>query len=200
MRHASRLRPGLRAPSFRDMRSFSTSGRCGLAALACAAALLVASCAAPGPTGYRGLTGKFGYVDERVGDDTWRVVYYANTETPRTRVDQLALYRAAELARERGARHFAVMEKDFEREEEQRSIRDAPPPGFETAGAGMGSEATLSVTRDDRRLDERAVSVRLRSELLVRPYDAAPPSGAMRLYDTETVLRQLGPVVRGARQ
>lgn len=183
------------------MRLFSiAAARFAAATMTGATLLLLVSCAPPGPTGYRPLTGKFGYTVDRVDESTWRVVYYANPETPGARVEEFALYRAAQLAREQGKSQFAVMEKDFGREEERRSIREAPPPGFEQGGSGYGVNTTISRTPDNIGLGSDDVSVRLRAELVVRPYEGAPPADAMRLYATERTLDSLAPVVERASQ
>jgi hypothetical protein len=69
-----------------------------------ALATLLAACA----TGYqpRGLTG--GFSETQLSETTYQVRFVANIITPREKVAQLLLRRAAELALERGKRYLLV--------------------------------------------------------------------------------------------
>jgi hypothetical protein len=175
--------------------------RIAAAAVAAGLLLLATGCTPAGPTGYRAMAGEYGYTSERTESGNLLVVFYANEQTPRERVQDYALYRAAELTRREGRTRFAVLEHGIGREVEQPSARDrlreSPPPGFEQPGAGFGrGDTTLMRDRDvPIRTEPR---VRLKAELLIRPYDGAPPAGAERHYDAAQVLDELGPRIRSA--
>jgi hypothetical protein len=169
--------------------------RIAFATLAAAALLAVAACAPAGPTGYRALSGKFGYEDARMADGAWRIVFYASAETARDRLENFVLYRAAELARSEGRPRFAVMEHGFQTLEETPAERERPPPGFEVSGAGFG-RADPTLTREYEAPPGREPEIRLKADMLVCPYDGAPPDRAERLYETAEVLRVLGPSIR----
>lgn len=54
----------------------------------------------------RGATG--GYEEQKLDDDTWRVSFYGNGNTPRAAVLKYFLYRCAELTLERGFQYFEL--------------------------------------------------------------------------------------------
>jgi hypothetical protein len=160
-----------------------------------AAMMLAVGCTPAGPTGYRSLAGQYGYEDTANRDGSWTILFYASGDTARDRVEAYILYRAAEVAQRAGMPRFAVMEHGFQTLEETRTLRERPPPGFEIGGAGVGRGDT-TLTRDYEPPPSREPVVRLKADMIIRPYSAAPPAGAERLYDTAAVLSQLGPVIR----
>jgi len=74
------------------------------AVVAVGLAMLLAGCM----TAYqpRGATG--GYVDEKLGEDTYRVSFYGNGNTHREAVLKYFLYRCAELTLQRGYQYFEL--------------------------------------------------------------------------------------------
>lgn len=67
------------------------------------------SCATP----YERLSGKFGYDDFRITDDTFEVSFSGNSHTPHSTVSRYVFRRAAEVCLENGFSHFApIMEED----------------------------------------------------------------------------------------
>ncbi|MBU6406595.1 MAG: hypothetical protein KGS44_05580 [Alphaproteobacteria bacterium] len=56
----------------------------------------------------------YGYVEANIESDRVRIVFRGNTVTDREQVEDYLLYRAAELALLRGARHFILTQRDTE--------------------------------------------------------------------------------------
>lgn len=83
----------------------------GLAALA---ALTLAACATSTP--YGPATGKnpYGFSDQKIEDNRYRIVFRGNSSTEREAVETYLLYRAAELTLENGFDYFVVTEQDTE--------------------------------------------------------------------------------------
>ena len=88
------------------LRAILASQRCG-ALLALVMALSVIGCVTPyQPSARRG-----GYSDLQLAEDVFRVSFNGNGFTHEERVRDLVLLRAAELALERGAASFAVLDQ-----------------------------------------------------------------------------------------
>lgn len=79
------------------------------------------ACAAPsvGPTGYakadadRGAS--YGYRDKEIGDGEFSIVATGNRLTAKERVAEIALLRAARIAKERGRTHFLILKQKSKR-------------------------------------------------------------------------------------
>lgn len=77
--------------------------------LGLAALLALAAC---GPTGYRAAdfeAGAYGYSDKQVDDDEYAIVVTGNRETGPERVADIALLRAAHIARQESRERFRVL-------------------------------------------------------------------------------------------
>lgn len=78
------------------------------------AALLLAACATPTP--YQSATAdKYGYAEQPLEDNRYRVTFKGNRATSRETVENYLLLRAADLTLERGGDYFRVVEKSIER-------------------------------------------------------------------------------------
>jgi hypothetical protein len=86
------------------------------AALAAAAVAVAALSACATPTPYQASQGEqgFGYHEEAIEAGRVRLVFRGNSITERQTVEDYLLYRAAELALERGAEHFTLVGRDVE--------------------------------------------------------------------------------------
>ena len=163
------------------------------ACLLLAGTLTLGACAPGGPTEYGPKFGAFGYSDDRRGDGTVRVSFTGNSETPRTTVEGFALYRAAEVARAAGFARFAVMERSF-RHRLDRPIERAPAPDIILRESSRQYDATLDEGRRGAGSEIRRDWMTV--ELVIRPYRGAPPDGALRLEEVDSVMRRLAPLVR----
>lgn len=79
----------------------------------CAGILAVGACISATPYGPADRTG-FGYADQRIDANRYRVTFRGNSSTAREAVENFLLYRAAELTVQNGFDHFIVVENDTE--------------------------------------------------------------------------------------
>lgn len=77
--------------------------------------LLLGGCT--GPTPYGPATDRFGYKDNAIESDRFRVSFRGNSATDRETVETYLLYRAAELTLEQGGTYFTVVARDLEKSE-----------------------------------------------------------------------------------
>lgn len=64
------------------------------------------------PTPYQAADGRYGYISENVGEDTVRVSFRGNAKTSEDDVRQSLLRRMVEIAEERGAGSFTILESE----------------------------------------------------------------------------------------
>jgi len=84
-------------------------------ALAIALTLLLAACQTPTP--YQpSLNSSFGYSDEQLGQNRYRVTFVGNSSTRRETVEDYLLLRAAEVTRNAGAHWFLFDTRDTHRQ------------------------------------------------------------------------------------
>ena len=80
-----------------------------------AASLLLALSACAIPTPYQPSDGGYGYHEQQIEADRYRVTFAGNPSTPRETVQNFLLYRAAELTVENGFDYFTINDSDLER-------------------------------------------------------------------------------------
>ena len=81
--------------------------------LAVFAGLALTACATSTPYG-PATRGGFGYTDQRIDGNRYRVTFRGNSSTSREQVENSLLFRAAELTVQNGFDHFIVVENDTE--------------------------------------------------------------------------------------
>jgi hypothetical protein len=163
------------------------------AVAALAACMMLAACAvAPTPYQPAADASGYGYSEERIDAETWRVSFAGNSATARGTVEDYLLYRAAEITLGAGAEGFVVIKEDVERDVTYHGVGypyGGPFYGYghrHYAGWGYGS-GTLSPTN------------RYTGYATIRVFRRAPPAGPGIAYDAAAVLRVLGPkIVRSA--
>ncbi|MEM9496038.1 MAG: hypothetical protein AAGA09_08540 [Pseudomonadota bacterium] len=79
-----------------------------------ASALLLAACATSTPYGPATQSGGYGFSEQRIEDNRFRITFRGNSLTARETVENSLLYRAAELTRQEGYDYFTVVENDTE--------------------------------------------------------------------------------------
>ncbi len=141
------------------------------------AVLLLAGCV----TAYqpRGATG--GYEEEKLADDTYRVSFFGNGNTPRGVVLKYFLYRCAELTLQRGYAYFELYAAEraglpADARFVRTSAEAAPPPPFTVA-------QTYTITTWS-------------ASAIVRMYPGDVLAGAPTLYSAREVTGALGADVR----
>lgn len=75
--------------------------------------VMLAACAVPTP--YQAADGGYGYTDQQIEGDRYRVSFDGNASTPREEVQNFLLYRAAELTVQNGFDYFTIVDRDVER-------------------------------------------------------------------------------------
>lgn len=76
-------------------------------------AVLLVGCTQPTP--YQPATDGYGFSDQQIESDRYRVTFAGNMVTPRDTVQNYLLYRAAQLTRETGHDYFVIVDQGVER-------------------------------------------------------------------------------------
>lgn len=88
------------------------------APIAAAALLMLASLSAcaPNPTPYVAAANNkgYGFSEQQIEQNRWRVTFTGNADTPRQMVENGLLYRAAQLTKANGYDHFVVVTQETE--------------------------------------------------------------------------------------
>ncbi|RZJ31613.1 MAG: hypothetical protein EON85_03070, partial [Brevundimonas sp.] len=84
--------------------------------LVTAAALALSACATATPYGPAGPQSRYGYSEQRVDSDRYRVSFAGNSVTSREQVEMSLLLRAAELTLESGQDWFATVNRATDRD------------------------------------------------------------------------------------
>ncbi len=154
--------------------------------------LLVSGCAQP--TFYGPATNGFGYAEQQIDEDRYQVVFAGNHKTRRETAHQYVLFRAAQLADEQGFSYVAVNDQS-QRIERYGDLFDRPTQrvdlGLEDGGGSFG----LGRRNDSDRV--RSTIERYQAILDVSFYKdkESVPSTAREVYDTQTVLEEVGPSI-----
>jgi len=82
--------------------------------LAAAALLAVAACASSTPYQPASQGGGYGFSEQRIEQNRFRITFRGNSSTSRETVENSLLYRAAELTVQQGYDYFVVVENDTE--------------------------------------------------------------------------------------
>ncbi len=152
-----------------------------------AALLLLGACTKPTP--YAPAAGdSYGYSETKIDDDTTRIEVAGNSRTPRDLVENQLLYRAAQLAQERGAKTFVLVTRDTERNVQYWSQPAGIFPygyggfGFGRRYSGIGFAYAPVTTRAIDRYTMYAEA---------RFYEDEPPVGLEPAYNAAEVLQNL---------
>lgn len=162
----------------------SSSRRAGWPGLALLAALVACSAA---PTPYQPALERYGYSEQQLESERWRVSFAGNSATPRRQVDNYLLYRAAELTVATGHDWFEVADQNVEIDDT--GVTAAPRVGVGTGsdGFGIGFSTFLGGTGGGSRYTAYA-------DVLMR--DGEKPSNELRAYDAHELLRSLEPEIQ----
>jgi hypothetical protein len=157
--------------------------------LVCLAALLAAGCGTP----YRPRVPSFveGFEDERLGLRTWTIRVGAGWPGEQPRLEQFALYRAAEIATAHGFRYFSLLpssDLDLPVDVEQYAP-DAPEPepATRTPGHGPTFVQRFFNSKQFGRVHVARVTIRLLEANELSVYE--------RVVDAEKILARLRHVV-----
>lgn len=94
------------------------------ALLAATAALALSACATATPYGPAGVDSRYGYAEQRVDADRYRISFAGNSVTSREQVEMALLLRAAEVTAENGYDWFATVNRATDRDVRLQATRD----------------------------------------------------------------------------
>jgi hypothetical protein len=154
-----------------------------LLASICLAAFL-AGCTTT-PTPYQAATDGYGYAEQQLEDNRYRVSFSGNAATPRQAVENYLLYRAAEITVQSGHDYFTVVDRDIET---NYTGTASPRVGVGVGGGGnVGFGVGLS-TLFGAGATERFTAF---ADILV--FEGEKPASDPNSYDARDVLRRLDP-------
>jgi hypothetical protein len=150
-------------------------------------ALLLAGCAAD-PTPYQPAANGYGFSDQQIEGDRFRVTFAGNSATPLDTVRNYMLYRAAEVTVESGHDYFVVVDQNTQSSTTYRGT-GSTPFGFGTGFRGNGGFgvgfSSFSAYPDD--------SFTSWADIVVA--SGTKPADDLNAYDARDVLRRLDPAV-----
>lgn len=167
------------------------------------AALLLAACTTATPYGPASKTGGYGFSDQRIEDNRYRITFRGNSTTSREIVENALLYRAAELTVQRGFDYFLVFEQDTEARTTYRSSSYPafygrygygspfyhPHYSFPYYAYGFG----WGYPYDSYAYE----TTRYSAVAFISMHKGEKPANDRTAFDAREVLRNLGPVVLG---
>ncbi|MEM9705261.1 MAG: hypothetical protein AAF850_04200 [Pseudomonadota bacterium] len=173
----------------------------------------LAACATSTPYAPADQGGGYGFAEQRIEDDRFRITFRGNSLTTRETVENFLLYRAAEVTLANGFDYFVVVEGDTETRRQLRSSTFANPgfgafggpayfgrypfgfPGrfyafpYYAYGFGWGAPFADTVTREITRYSAVAFVMLARGE---------KPEDNPQAFDARSVIENLRPVVLGS--
>jgi hypothetical protein len=144
------------------------------------------------PTPYQPAADGYGYSEQQIEDNRYRVTFAGNDLTKSDTVQNYLLYRAAELTLDRGYDYFTVVHRNLDRSTRYWGTTD---PQFGTgyytrsgnfvSGLGFSTYSAQPIDRYTAYAD-------------VVMFKGEKPAADVDAYDARSVLRQLGPSIAAA--
>jgi hypothetical protein len=152
---------------------------------------LLAACGGQ-PTPYQPAAEGYGYSEQQIEDNRYRVTFAGNDLTPADTVQNYLLYRAAELTLDRGYDYFTMVDRKLDRSTTYWGTADPRfGGGYYTRSGNFASGLGLS-TYSARPIDSYT------GYADVVMFKGEKPAGDVNAYDARSVLRQLGPTITAA--
>jgi hypothetical protein len=173
------------------------------ALLAVTAALALSACATATPYGPAGVDSRYGYSEQRVDADRYRISFAGNSVTSREQVEMALLLRAAEITAENGFDWFSTVNRATDRDVRLQGIpdpfyRDRYSP-FWGPSWRYYSRGSWSLWGDPfgRDFDVREID-RFEASAEIVMGRGAKPAGDANAFDAREVIQNLGPRVTRA--
>ncbi|MPY68905.1 MAG: hypothetical protein GEU92_02340 [Alphaproteobacteria bacterium] len=160
--------------------------------MAAALALALSGCASPTPYQPSATGGGYGYSEQRIEDDRFRVSFSGNSATERQTVKNYLLYRAAELTLAQGGDYFVVTARS-----DTPDYGAAGPSTSVGTGVGIGSGGMSSGWSIGMGVPVGGYGggpSEASAEIVV--HRGKKPAGAAEAYDARVVKGNLAPHVR----
>jgi hypothetical protein len=154
--------------------------------------LALAGCAQPTP--YQPAIDGYGFTEQRIEDNRYRIVFHGNSVTPQQVVEDYMLFRAAEITRKNGYDYFEIADKETDKDtrylttytdpfppyygwyDRRRFYPYAPSPAFQTGTSRPIVQYTVSAN--------------------IVLYRGKKPVDNVEAYDARDVIERLGPTIR----
>jgi len=168
--------------------------------LATVAAMALAACATATPYGPAGVDSRYGYAEQRVDSDRYRVSFSGNSVTSREQVEMALLLRAAEVTTESGYDWFATVQRATDRDVRLQATPDpfyrdrySPfwGPSWRYYRRGLWSPWSDPFGRD---FDVREID-RYEASAEIIMGRGAKPAGDPNAFDAREVMQNVGPRV-----
>jgi hypothetical protein len=163
---------------------------CAIRLLGSALLMLCLVACASSPTPYREASGGYGYRDQQLESNRYRVSFAGNSATSLNSVQDYALFRAAELTLAGGHDYFKVVDRSTDT---RSSGVGGPRIGVGVGGGGSGSGLGVGVSSilgGGGFADDYTVTM----DILT--FDGEKPAADPDAYDAREVLRRLEPTVQ----
>lgn len=136
----------------------------------------------------------YGYVDQQIETDRYRVSYNGSTSTPRATVENFLLYRMSEITLEQGYDYFKVLETDTECHTELIETTDSDPCAGSMGYGGLFSYYGYGVCCDSKTLTKE--SKRYEAVAFISLFNGEKPTDDAFAFDARAVIENLEDQVR----
>ena len=171
--------------------------------LAATAALALSACATATPYGPAGVDSRYGYAEQRVDADRYRISFAGNSVTSREQVEMALLLRAAEVTTESGYDWFSTVNRATDRDVRLQATPDpfyydryspfwGPSWRYHRRGSWSLWGDPFGHDFDVREIDRFEAS----AEIVMGR--GAKPAGDPNAFDAREVIQNLGPRVTRA--
>lgn len=154
--------------------------------LIAALAAVLTACATATP--YQPLQNGYGYTDQQLEKNRYRVTFVGNSETPRRTVENYLLYRAARITINHGYDYFVIVNQNTERFTHYINTYQGAggyyaynPFFFEPFFSTLGTSYPVN---------------HYHAYATIVLYHGSKPSGNIHAYDARQIIEHLGPQVR----
>jgi len=170
--------------------------------LAATAALALSACVTATPYGPAGFDSRFGYSEQRVDADRYRISFAGNSVTSRDQVEMALLLRAAEVTAQNGYDWFATVNRATDRDVRLQATPDpfyydpysrywGPSWRYHRRGAWSRWDDSFWGRRD---FDVREID-RYEASAEIVMGRGQKPAGDLNAFDAREVIQNLGPRV-----
>jgi hypothetical protein len=143
-----------------------------------------------GPTLYQPASGGYGYSEQQIEDNRYRVTFAGNDLTPAETVQNYLLYRAAEVTLDRGYDYFTMVDRNLDR---STTYWGSGPSTYLGTGLGRRSGGFIGFgTSTARPID----SYTAYADVVM--FRGEKPQDDVNAYDARDVLRRLDGTIQAA--
>jgi hypothetical protein len=151
---------------------------------------VLAACAGQVPTPYGPAAGGYGYSEQQLEDNRYRVSFGGNDLTSAETVQNYVLYRSAEITLDRGYDYFTVVDRNLER---STTYWGSGPGTYVGTGFGRGAGGFIGFgTSTARPID----SYTAYADIVL--FKGEKPAGDVDAYDARDVLARLDATIAPA--